>query len=162
MDWNENCCFSFYQTFFISIFSSGNIIGMKVVIPNLYSYLFPQSNTLDKRPRCVKSDSSIFVSTLSLRSRFSGQITGMLSEDGEKLNYVIDQIIESISRSAKNAQKFDEYHNALWTATAMLVFYKGNTIIVFRVVNCQGPDKIIGEAEEKFVYSVLSEKKLNY
>lgn len=73
----------------------------------------------------MKPGSSIFVSTLSLRSRFSGHITGMLSEDDEKLNYFIDQIIESISRAAKNDQKFCDYHNALWTATAMLVFYKG-------------------------------------
>lgn len=55
----------------------------------------------------------------------------MLPEDDEKLNYIIDQIIESISRAAKNDQKFSEYHNALWTATAMLVFYKGIVRIFF-------------------------------
>lgn len=35
----------------------------------------PLSTTaLDKRPRCVKSDSSRFVSVLSVRSRYAGEV----------------------------------------------------------------------------------------
>lgn len=68
----------------------------------------------------------MFVSTLSLRCRFSGHITGMLSEDSEKLELVIDQVSNLISKSAKNGINSIEHHNALWTATAMLISYKGN------------------------------------
>lgn len=87
--------------------------------------IYEQVNTLEKRPRCVKSDSSIFVSTLSLRSRFSGQVAGMLSEDPEKLETIIDHVIESITKTAKLNVTPNQHHNALWTATAMLISYTG-------------------------------------
>lgn len=83
-----------------------------------------QINTLDKRPRCVKSDSSRFVSSLSLRSRYAGEVNGMLIElegksEGEK-GSLIGTLIQAVRKACRN--KDNKAHRAaLWRATAMLI-----------------------------------------
>lgn len=73
----------------------------------------------------MKSDSSMFVSTLSRRSRFAGQVIGMISKDPEKLDSIIDHMIESIMKpSVKNGNP-TEHHDALWEATALLISHTG-------------------------------------
>lgn len=86
--------------------------------------LFFKMNTLEKRPRCVKSDSSMFVSSLRLRCKFSGLVSGMICEDRQQLEVVIDGVIDAVSKAGKN-ECLAEHHDALWTATAMLISYSG-------------------------------------
>ncbi|XP_065226540.1 phosphatidylinositol 4-kinase alpha isoform X2 [Planococcus citri] len=132
MKWAPQVTRSHLQEYLNQIPNSGHHTGLALATEsvlhnkglNLQSVSL-SVNTLEKRPRCVKSDSSIFVSTLSLRSRFSGQVAGMLSEDPEKLESIIDHVIESITKTAKVNVTPNQHHNALWTATAMLISYTG-------------------------------------
>lgn len=72
----------------------------------------------------MKSDSSRFVSSLSLRSRYAGEVNGMLIElegksEGEKGN-LIETLIQTVRRACHN--KDNKAHRAaLWRATAMLI-----------------------------------------
>lgn len=77
------------------------------------------TSTLEKRPRCVKSDSSRFVSSVSLRSRFSGQVAGML-QTGIPREKIIEKIIKDVKDSCKEESNA-QHHNALWRATALLI-----------------------------------------
>ncbi|KAL4223436.1 Phosphatidylinositol 4-kinase alpha [Mactra antiquata] len=52
------------------------------------------SSTLDRRPKCVTTDSSSFMANLSLRSRFMGEISGMRSicSDSELVKLLCDRL----------------------------------------------------------------------
>uniref|UniRef100_A0A8D8UEF4 1-phosphatidylinositol 4-kinase n=1 Tax=Cacopsylla melanoneura TaxID=428564 RepID=A0A8D8UEF4_9HEMI len=80
------------------------------------------TSTLERRPHCVKSDASRFVSTLSVRSRFSGQVAGMLAGEGESA--VLERVLEAVW-SACRGQDNTAHYQALWTATALLISMKG-------------------------------------
>nr|CAD7570756.1 unnamed protein product [Timema californicum] len=85
-----------------------------------------ESSMLNKRPRCVKSDSSRFVSSLSLRSRYAGEIGGLLVDvtgDDGRLK-LIQHLIHSVWQACK--QRSNAAHRgALWRATAMLISTPG-------------------------------------
>nr|CAD7396811.1 unnamed protein product [Timema cristinae] len=85
-----------------------------------------ESSMLNKRPRCVKSDSSRFVSSLSLRSRYAGEIWGLLVDvtgDDGRLK-LIQHLIHSVWQACK--QRSNAAHRgALWRATAMLISTPG-------------------------------------
>lgn len=132
MKWAPQATRSHLQEYLNQIPNAGHHTGLALatesVLHNKGLHLQSVSlslNTLEKRPRCVKPDSSIFVSTLSLRSRFSGLVSGMISEDQEKFNTTIDSVIGAIARSAKKDVNPMEHHDAFWTATAMLISYSG-------------------------------------
>ncbi|XP_060518279.1 phosphatidylinositol 4-kinase alpha [Cylas formicarius] len=81
------------------------------------------TTTLVKRPKCVKSDSSKTISTSAMRSKYTGEVIGMLSvfdsADGK------DQLAKLILGKVRDAcaQKSDSMHrDALWQATALLVY----------------------------------------
>lgn len=83
------------------------------------------TSTLDKRPKCVKSDSSRFVSSLSLRSGYSGQIMGMLAaSDGTPSDQLIDSLINDVWTACKQESNM-AHEKALWKATAMLISLPG-------------------------------------
>ena len=69
----------------------------------------------------------MFVSTLRLRCKFSGLVSGMISEDREQLELVVDSVIDAVLKAAKNDCLL-EHHDALWTATAMLISYSGTRL----------------------------------
>ncbi|XP_055625261.1 phosphatidylinositol 4-kinase alpha isoform X4 [Toxorhynchites rutilus septentrionalis] len=74
-----------------------------------------------KRPHCVNSDTSKFVSVLCLRSKYAGEISGLLSvlEDEEKKG-LVDRLVKDIWNAC--AEKSDAKHRgALWRATAYLI-----------------------------------------
>ncbi|XP_058838895.1 phosphatidylinositol 4-kinase alpha isoform X1 [Topomyia yanbarensis] len=74
-----------------------------------------------KRPHCVNSDTSKFVSVLCLRSKYAGEISGLLSvlEDNEKKG-LADRLVKDIWDAC--AEKSDAQHRgALWRATAYLI-----------------------------------------
>ncbi|KAI5696346.1 hypothetical protein M8J75_011820 [Diaphorina citri] len=80
------------------------------------------ASTLERRPHCVKSDASRFVSTLSLRARFSGQVAGMLAGEGEEA--VLERVLEGVWSACRGSDN-NAHHQALWTATALLISMQG-------------------------------------
>jgi len=81
--------------------------------------------TLDKRPRCVKTDSSLYITTLGLRSHFAGIVAGMISAYENSPEQLVDNVIAKVW-SACNNDINNMHHNALWTATALLISISGN------------------------------------
>ncbi|KAG8287986.1 phosphatidylinositol 4-kinase alpha [Homalodisca vitripennis] len=92
------------------------------------------TSTLEKRPRCVKSDSSRFVSSLSLRSRFSGQVAGML-QTGVPRDKIIEKIIKDVW-DACHEESNAQHHSALWRATALLISSEDAPRNLLNVVAC--------------------------
>ncbi|RZF47776.1 hypothetical protein LSTR_LSTR006040 [Laodelphax striatellus] len=82
-----------------------------------------QTSTLDKRPRCVISDSSRFVSSLSLRSRYAGEVQGMAASDTPS-QALIDTLIQDVWAACR-PNSSTTHQNALWRATAMLISSPG-------------------------------------
>lgn len=78
---------------------------------------------MDKRPRCVKSDASKFVSNMSLRSLYAGQISGMLVA-GVSKEQIIEKLTTELWNACRSASGLD-HHSAVWRATAMLVSTTG-------------------------------------
>lgn len=81
------------------------------------------TSTLDKRPRCVISDSSRFVSSLSLRSRYAGEVQGMAASDTPS-QALIDTLIQDVWAACR-PNSSTTHQNALWRATAMLISSPG-------------------------------------
>lgn len=92
-----------------------------------------QANTLDKRPQCVTSDSSRFITSQSLRSRYMGEIVGLLNkgETGTLTTELVDKVWAACSL------KDDEMHGAaLWRVTAFLILTPGK-LLAFEKVKCK-------------------------
>ncbi|KAJ4431264.1 hypothetical protein ANN_19861 [Periplaneta americana] len=133
MKWAPHATRSHLQDYLNQIPSSGmwHHSGLALATESMLQYtgLNLQSaplsiSTLDKRPRCVKSDSSRFVSSLSLRSRYAGEVNGMLIEmegksEGEKGN-LMDTLIHAVRKACRDKDNI-AHRAALWRATAMLI-----------------------------------------
>ncbi|PSN41691.1 hypothetical protein C0J52_07710 [Blattella germanica] len=133
MKWAPHATRSHLQDYLNQIPSSGmwHHSGLALATESMLQYtgLNIQSaplsiSTLDKRPRCVKSDSSRFVSSLSLRSRYAGEVNGMLIElegktDGEKGN-LMGTLIMAVRKACRDKDN-SAHRAALWRATAMLI-----------------------------------------
>lgn len=78
------------------------------------------TSTLEKRPRCVKIDSK-FVSLLSLRSKYAGEVQGVLSvQPEEKHDVILEGFMNAVWIACR--EKSDvEHRGALWRATAILI-----------------------------------------
>ncbi|CAH1183299.1 unnamed protein product [Phaedon cochleariae] len=86
--------------------------------PNPYSAPL-STNTLEKRPKCVKSDSSKLMSTSAMRSKYTGEVTGMLSVYDDRPS-LADLILKRVWSACKD--RSDPLHrDALWQATALLI-----------------------------------------
>ncbi|XP_050501433.1 phosphatidylinositol 4-kinase alpha isoform X1 [Diabrotica virgifera virgifera] len=85
--------------------------------PNIYNAHLSMS-MLDKRPKCVKSDSSKLMSTSAMRSKYIGEVIGM--ELGKDKNTLVNEILNRVWTSCK--ERSDQLHrDALWQATALLI-----------------------------------------
>lgn len=78
-----------------------------------------------KKPTCVGSDTSRFVSVLCLRSKYAGEISGLLSvlEDNEKRG-LADRLVKDVWEACRKGND-DEHRGALWRATAYLILCSG-------------------------------------
>lgn len=79
------------------------------------------TNTLERRPKCVKSDVSRFISILSIRSRYMGEVMGLSENDKSNLeDDLIKQVWDACARKSDSAHR-----KALWKATALLITSPG-------------------------------------
>ncbi|GJQ75443.1 hypothetical protein Trydic_g23610 [Trypoxylus dichotomus] len=89
--------------------------------PNNIKNISLSSGMLDKRPKCVKTDSSRFATVLNLRSRYSGELTGLLAGYSEQDNTMLtDKLIGNVWQACKDRSDV-AHRDALWRATAMLI-----------------------------------------
>jgi phosphatidylinositol 4-kinase len=87
---------------------------------NLYSAPLSIS-TLEKRPKCVKSDSSKLMSTSAMRSKYIGEVIGMSAVYGpEGKRALVDFILKRVWTACKERSDAD-HRDALWQATALLI-----------------------------------------
>lgn len=87
---------------------------------NLHSASLSNS-TLEKRPRCVKTDST-FISILNLRSKYAGEVAGILSayKCVRETENLIDKFMMEVWEACK-LRDDQKHRGALWRATAILV-----------------------------------------
>lgn len=107
--------------------------------PSLATALMLVTN---KRPQCVNSDTPRFVSVLCLRSKYAGEISGMLSvlDDDEK-HGLSDRLIKEVWDAC--GEKSDaNYRGALWRATAYLILCSGHNRKLLHAV-CEYKQNII-------------------
>ncbi|KAH8303925.1 hypothetical protein KR044_012424, partial [Drosophila immigrans] len=78
-------------------------------------------SNLSKRPSCVNSDTPRFVSVLCLRSKYAGEISGLLSVLSEQDKAgLAERLVKDVWGAC--AEKSDARHRgALWRATAYLI-----------------------------------------
>lgn len=90
--------------------------------PSLASAQLPVAS---KRPQCVNSDTPRFVSTICLRSRYAGEISGLLSvlDDDEKKG-LADRLVNEVWEACDDRSDA-KYCGALWRATAYLIICSG-------------------------------------
>ncbi|XP_018572269.1 phosphatidylinositol 4-kinase alpha isoform X2 [Anoplophora glabripennis] len=105
-------------------YHSGLSMGVESVLQwgplNIHSAPLSIS-TLEKRPKCVKSDSSKVMSTLSMRSKYIGVVVGIRNVIGsDEKDTLADVILKRVWGACK--EKSDSLHrDALWQATALLI-----------------------------------------
>lgn len=84
--------------------------------------LYPNAlPSISKRPNCVNSNTPRFVSVLCLRSKYAGEISGLLSVLSEEDKAgLADRLVKDVWDAC--AEKSDARHRgALWRATAYLI-----------------------------------------
>ncbi|XP_031331988.1 phosphatidylinositol 4-kinase alpha isoform X2 [Photinus pyralis] len=115
---------------------SGLALGIETVLQ--YTSLNTTSaslnvNILERRPNCVKSDASSFASALNLRSKYHGEVAGMLHVLGPQARIELtEKLIENVWTACR--EKSDSIHQeALWRATAMLI---SNAVLVRKLLHC--------------------------
>lgn len=90
--------------------------------PSMQSSIVPVTN---KRPHCVSSDTPRFVSVLCLRSKYSGEISGLLSVlSEEEKKGLADRLVKEVWDACR--ERSDAKHRGtLWRATAYLILCPG-------------------------------------
>jgi len=95
--------------------------GLALAFDSVVSSSALHTGTTSKRPSCVNSDTPRFVSVLCLRSKYAGEISGLLSVLSEKDKAgLADRLVSDVWEAC--AEKSDARHRgALWRATAYLI-----------------------------------------
>lgn len=77
----------------------------------------------------MKTDSSLYITTLGLRSHFAGIVSGMISAYENSPEQLVDNVIAKVWSACDNDTN-NMHHNALWTATALLISISGNVLSI--------------------------------
>ncbi|XP_017062942.1 phosphatidylinositol 4-kinase alpha isoform X1 [Drosophila eugracilis] len=95
--------------------------GLALAFDSVVSSSALHTGTMSKRPSCVNSDTPRFVSVLCLRSKYAGEISGLLSVLSEKDKAgLADRLVSDVWEAC--SEKSDARHRgALWRATAYLI-----------------------------------------
>ncbi|CAM1325927.1 PI4KA (predicted) [Pycnogonum litorale] len=85
------------------------------------------TSTLEKRPRCVTTNTSHFISNMCLRSRYAGEISGMLlaCENNQQKSNLSKRLCNYLKTSCRDRDE-DSFKSYLFRITAMLISSKGN------------------------------------
>lgn len=80
----------------------------------------PSTQVLEKHPKCIKTDSKLMF-VLNLRSKYAGEVQGILSAHSEEKQEVLVEGFITAVWDACQRRCDDEHLGALWRATAMLI-----------------------------------------
>lgn len=90
--------------------------------PSMQTSIVPLTN---KRPHCVSSDTPRFVSVLCLRSKYAGEISGLLSVlNEEDKKGLPDRLVKEVWDACRDRSDA-KHRGALWRATAYLIICAG-------------------------------------
>ncbi|XP_969785.1 phosphatidylinositol 4-kinase alpha isoform X4 [Tribolium castaneum] len=78
-------------------------------------------STLEKRPKCVKSDSSKLMVSTSLRCKYIGEVIGLSAVYGTEGKEKLIEFIMKRVWTACQERSDSEHRDALWQATALLI-----------------------------------------
>ncbi|CAG7786962.1 unnamed protein product, partial [Allacma fusca] len=80
---------------------------------------------LDKRPECTKSSFAKFPSSLALRSRYMGQVQGLLR--AEPLGQICSTLLNILTENdaLRKVVPDDRFEDGLWTTTSLLISCEG-------------------------------------
>ena len=85
------------------------------------------SSTLDRWPNCVKNNSSELVASISLRSHFIGEVTGMLSlrsqfqkDPAAARRQLVSEFIDTLKTVSSSAD-IEVFHSCVYRITALLI-----------------------------------------
>lgn len=144
-EWAPHQTHSHLQDYLNRIPSSGmwHHAGLALAAESILKYrdLNTQSNslgtgTLTKRPRCVTTDSARVISSLSLRSRYAGEVAGLLTAGpNTDRNTLIEDLISNVWKAC-SSQNSQAHRSALWRATAMLVSTPGKFLVNKKSLSC--------------------------
>lgn len=112
-----------------------------------------------KKPSAISSDTSRFVSVLCLRSKYAGEISGLLSvlEDDDKRG-LADRLVNDVWEACKKGSDA-QHRGALWRATAYLILCSGVNRKLLHAIGKRGdrgfPVKIAIKLPEIFLCSLV-------
>lgn len=91
-------------------------------------------NTLEKRPKCIKNDLSKVISVLNLRSKYLGQVSGMLMVDNEtNRKHLTERILSGLTEACKEKSNA-KFQESLWMATALTITLRElNRMLLHRI-----------------------------
>ncbi|XP_064651813.1 phosphatidylinositol 4-kinase alpha-like isoform X3 [Lineus longissimus] len=82
------------------------------------------TGTLDRRPRCVKNDSSNFMAQLSMRSQYMGQVNGMKAVYEDDQESLVNRLMSDLDKACKTSDA-DKFREALFRSCALLILLDG-------------------------------------
>ncbi|XP_074644001.1 phosphatidylinositol 4-kinase alpha-like [Tubulanus polymorphus] len=101
------------------------------------------TGTLDKRPNCVKNDSSNFMANLNMRSRFMGQVIGMRDVFQDDEDGLVKRLIHDIELACTNKDPA-KFRQSIFRVCALLILLKGTHRQLLHSL-CWSPIKFFNE-----------------
>ena len=127
--------------------NSSQHAGISVAVESIlqsvgYNASSSNLSSSDKRPKCMTSESSMFMAQFTLRCRYLGEVDGMMLATAEK-----SRIIEIVCKTLKAActeSDNEKFSHTLYQATALFIATQGNERQLLHAI-CWAPIRLFTE-----------------